>query len=175
MALTMKGKLGHEVEFFMPEFAKSPDRLRFPMNYESRKDPRWSSKASAYAFRYEVFKDLTPNRKELQFAIGAALHPYYVSIRHTPIMDGIYPSSMEWYGANLNLIPRVTYAISERLHLDLNVPVKAFDYRFHKEQINNPAIPIRQQINQYAKSIFFEGAYTIRFGIAYSLGRKRQK
>lgn len=170
VALTVKRKVVHEIEFFIPEMSKSPDRLRFPMNYEFRKDPRWASNASAYAFRYEISKSISSDRSPLKVAIGAALHPYYVSIEHTPVIDLIYPSSARWYGASLNLIPRLTYTISERFFLDLNIPVKAFDYRFHKEQVNNPAIPVRQQVNQYAESIFFEGAYTIRFGVGYCFG-----
>jgi hypothetical protein len=75
------------------------------------------------------------------------------------------------YGFAFNFTPRINYKISRRFNIDLNVPLKIYDLRLEKNQVNNPAIPIRQQNTNDVDHIFFESAYTIRLGLAYKFTR----
>jgi hypothetical protein len=55
--------------------------------------------------------------------------------------------------------------------VDLNVQLKIYDLRLEKNEVGNPAIPIRQQETNDVDHIFFESAYTIRLGLAYKFTR----
>ncbi|HEX6890859.1 MAG TPA: hypothetical protein VF141_09200, partial [Chryseolinea sp.] len=88
-----------------------------------------------------------------------------------PNVETTYYWSTELYGFVLNFTPRVNYNISRRFNVDLNVPLKIYDLRGEKNEVNNPAIPIRQQTTNDVDHIFFESAYTIRLGLEYKFAR----
>ncbi|HMG93724.1 MAG TPA: hypothetical protein VK589_26885 [Chryseolinea sp.] len=161
----------HEVEFFIPEISKSVDNIQYPMNYEFRKDATFDGEATSYSLRYELSKTLTNESNRFAFAIGAGINPYYVHIEYIPNVETTYYWSTKLYGFGLNLIPRINYKISRRFIIDLNVPLKIYDLRAEKNQVNNPAIPIRQQETEDLHHIFFESAYTIRLGLEYKFAR----
>ncbi|HEY0769159.1 MAG TPA: hypothetical protein VGD31_02420 [Sphingobacteriaceae bacterium] len=173
MALTLEKEFIHELELFLPEFGKAADDLQFPMHRKITKGPRFQSQASAYSFRYELTKSLTRGNSPLGLSLGAGLHPYYVQIDYTPTVSVAYPSTRSWFGAGIVITPRITYDITKRLYLDLNVPLRVFDYQYNKEHIRNPAIPLRQQVNAFLKYRFFDDVYTLRFGIAYWIGSRK--
>jgi hypothetical protein len=166
-----KNGFQHEVEFFIPEISKSLDDIQYPMNYEFRKDVTFDGKASSYSLRYEFSKRLTNESKRFGFSIGAGINPYYLHIEYIPNVETTYYWSTELYGFALNFTPRINYKISRRFNVDLNVPLKIYDLRGEKNEVNNPAIPIRQQTTNDVDHIFFESAYTIRLGLAYKFAR----
>jgi hypothetical protein len=173
VALSIKKWLSHEVELFLPEISKPVEHIKIPMNYEIKKDPRFEGTGSSFSLRYEIGKFLTKEQKQVRFAMAAGVNPYYLKIDYEPNVTTAYPSYNRTYGASFNIIPRFTFDITERLFLDLNIPLKLFDLQMNKTHIRNPAIPIRQQINEYLETKFFENAYTIRLGLAYSLGLRK--
>ena len=173
LAMDMHTKNGflHEVEFFMPEISKSLEDIQYPMNYEFRKDVSFDGEASSFSLRYELSKRLTNESKRFGFYIGAGVNPYYVHLEYIPNVETTYYWSTKLYGFALNFTPRIAYKISRRFNVDLNVPLKVYDLRGEKNQVNNPAIPIRHQTTTDVDHIFFESAYTIRLGIEYKFAR----
>ena len=161
----------HEIEFFIPEISKSLDDIQYPMNYEFRKDVTFDGEGTSYSLRYELSKTLTDESKRFGFAIGAGINPYYVHLEYIPNVETTYYWSTQLYGFALNFIPRINYKISRRFNIDLNVPLKIYDLRLEKNEVANPAIPIRQQNTNGSDHIFFESAYTIRLGLAYKFTR----
>jgi hypothetical protein len=67
------------------------------------------------------------------------------------------------------MVPRIKYKLSQRVSIDLNIPLKIYDLRGEKNGIRNPNIPKSQQETNAYSSIFFESAYTIRLEVAYKL------
>ena len=167
---TKKGFV-HEIEFFIPEISKSLDDIQYPMNYEFRKDTTFDGEGTSYSLRYELSNTLTDESKRFGFAIGAGINPYYVHVEYIPNVETTYYWSTQLYGFAFNFTPRINYKISRRFNIDLNVPLKIYDLRLEKNQVNNPAIPIRQQNTNDVDHIFFESAYTIRLGLAYKFTR----
>ncbi|HZI26156.1 MAG TPA: hypothetical protein VFD46_13825 [Chryseolinea sp.] len=161
----------HEIEFLIPEISKPLENIQFPLNYEFRKDETFDGEASSYSFRYEVSKTLTNKAKRFSFLLGAGINPYYVHIEYEPNVETTYYSSTQLYGFALNITPRISYRVSQRFSVDLNVPLKIYDLRGEKNKTENPAIPIRQQTTNDYSNIFFENAYTIRFGLMYKLNK----
>jgi hypothetical protein len=105
----------------------------------------------------------------MAFSFGVGVNPYYTKAEYFPLTPVTYYRYLKKYGASLNVIPRVSYAISTKVRLDLNIPLKFFDLREEEQKIENPAIPIRYQTNGGLVHPFFENIYTIRFGVAYKI------
>lgn len=166
-----KNNFLHEVEFFIPEISKSLDDVQYPMNYEFRKDDTFDGEATTYSLRYEFSKKLTNESNRFGFSFGAAINPYYVHLEYIPNVETTYYWSTRLYGFAVNLVPRINYKISNRLNIDLNVPLKVYDLRFEENKVNNPAIPIRQQETNDVDHIFFESAYTIRLGVEFIIAK----
>lgn len=139
------------------------------MDYKLRKDETFDGVFSSYSFRYELSKNFTNETKRLGFGIGGGINPYYVHIEYIPSTEAAFYSSTEFYGFVVNLTPRISYKLSNRFDIDLNVPIKIYDLRWEKIQVDNPAIPIRYQTFVDIDNIFFENAYTMRLGVQYRL------
>jgi hypothetical protein len=159
----------HELELFIPEINESLDDIKYPMNYEFRKGDTFEGQATTYSFRYEFGKAWTSESRKFGFFLGAGINPYYTHIEYTPENEFTYYSSTKVYGGAFNVIPRVNYKLSRRINIEINVPLKVYDLRWEKNRVDNPAIPIRQQQTEDFDDIFFESAYTIRFGLIYLL------
>ena len=168
-SLQTKSKFVHEVELFIPEISKPLDKIQYPMNYELRRDETFDGEVSSYSFRYEFSKTFTDDTKRLGFGLGAGINPYYVHIEYIPNVETTFYFSSRLYGFVVNVTPRISYRLSNRFSIDLNVPLKIYDLRWEKIRVDNPAIPITQQTVTTLDNIFFEDAYTIRLGVMYTL------
>ena len=125
----------------------------------SEKTHRFDGEASSYSLRYELSKRLTNESKRFGLYIGAGINPYYVHLEYIPNDETTYYWSTKLYGFALNFVPRISYKISRRFNVDLNVPLKVYDLRVEKNQVNNPAIPIRQQTTESGCITFFLKAH----------------
>jgi hypothetical protein len=170
--IDVKKSFAHEIEFLVPELSKSIEDIQFPLNYEFRKDPTFDGKGSSYSLRYELSKTFTEKSRRLGLNLGIGVNPYYVFLEYIPNVETTYYLSTKLYGLVLNVIPRIKYRISNRVYIDLNMPVRIYDYRTEKIRIKNPAIPISQQTFKRSENIFFESVYTIRLGVMYKFGRQ---
>lgn len=165
--ITTKKNFIHEVEVFIPEVQKNLDNVQFPMNYVLKESSNVEGQGSSISLRYEISKTLTNSDNRLKFNAGAGINPYYVLIEYLPTVSNIYFSSNQYYGAAINIVPRMLYDVNRHFCLELSVPLKVYDLRFDKWNVRNPAIPISQQTMTSHSSIFFESAYTIRLGLTY--------
>jgi hypothetical protein len=173
LAIDIDTKKGytHEIEFLIPEVSKSLDDVQFPLNYKFRKGETFDGEASTYSLRYEIGKTLINKAKRFSFLLGVGINPYYIRIEYEPNVETSYYWSTKLYGFALNMTPRINYKLSQRFSIDLNVPLKIYDLRGEKNNIKNPLIPIRQQTTNDYSNIFFESAYTIRFGLMYKMNK----
>ncbi len=174
LALNIQSKKGyiHEIEFSVPDVSKSYDNLRYPMNYEFKKEmPDFEGQASSYSLRYELSRTLTSKTRRIGFNLGIGINPYYVLVEYIPTANTRYYSSTQLYGFALNMVPRINYKISQRFSIDFNVPLKMYDLRVKNYRVKNPSIPIHQQTKIDYSNHFFESAFTLRLGLLYKLNQ----
>jgi hypothetical protein len=164
-------RVSHEIELLIPEVSKPLDKVQFPMNYEFGKNANFDGNVSSYSVRYELSKAFTDEDQRFTFLPGAGINPYFVNIEYEPNVETSFYHSTTLYGFALNMTPRVKYDVSQRFSIDLNIPLKVYDLRAEHSMVKNPAIPIRQQTNNSESHIFFESAYTVRFGLMYTFGK----
>jgi hypothetical protein len=102
LSYNLRGKYAHELEIFIPEFKKSPEQMMFPYNLLYRKyDDGQVAEVSSYSFRYELYRRIT-KQKPLTFALGAALHPYYVTLNRPAYQS--YVRTMEKYSEHHSML-----------------------------------------------------------------------
>jgi len=159
----------HELELFIPQIESKSDPS-YPMNYEPH-DPPSSTMVrtfTSYSFRYEFSKEMKQSDK-LIFTLGAGINPYYTKTSYLTQVSNSYNRYLWESGVALNFVSRIAYRITSRLGLELSIPFKVYDARYIQRKIENPSIPVRQQTSGSWNHIFFESAYTLRFGISFML------
>lgn len=160
-------KFVHEIEVFVPEFSKELDRIQYPFNYSFRSDTDWEQSFSSFAFRYEIVKQITKKNGPLLVSFGIAINPSYTITKSIRKGGFVFPATDKIFAASLNFIPRLTYVLSERIHINLNVPIKTYDFQYFHQYVENPNVPIDDQKDSNTEHVFFEDVFTIRFGLTY--------
>jgi hypothetical protein len=161
-----KKKLLHQVELFVPQFESQTARIYYPMEQRYYATD-YKHEATAFAFRYEVSKNLSDPTGKLNAYLGAGLNPYYTKLRAVPTSPSGAESYRQCFGAVVNAIALIDYKISKRFAVELSIPLKLYDFRTSHSQVSSPVVSIRQQTNTGSEHIFFERAYTVRAGLAY--------
>jgi hypothetical protein len=157
----------HELEVFIPEISKSVERAQYPFDSQFTLNDAYDDSFYSFALRYEITKQITKDKSPLSFSVGAGLNPGFTVAIYDPLAPTVYSQTHKTFSVSLNLIPRISYAISKKISLDLNVPLKVYDFRFLFWEVENPNIPYNMQKQDETQHVFFEDVYTIRFGIQY--------
>jgi hypothetical protein len=167
--ISLRGNFHHELEIFMPQINRSAQGIQFPRNFELSRNPSTNDVISAYSFRYEVNQDITNVTKRFVLNLGAAINPYHIEMKFNPLENKVYNSGARITGATFNIIPRVSYQLTDRLSFELNVPVNVFDIYRVRHHTDNPTISKDAQSKTGTEHMFFNDIYTVRFGIGYTL------
>jgi hypothetical protein len=167
--VSLRGGFHHEVEIFMPEINRSAQNIQFPKNFGLSQSALTRDVISTYAARYEINQDITNVTKRFVLNLGLAVNPYHIEMEFNPRESNVYNRNVRVTGANFNIIPRVSWQLTDRLSLELNVPVNVLDVYRVKHHVDNPVISKDAQTNTGKEHKFFEDIYTVRFGVAYTL------
>ena len=164
-------KRTHGLEFFLPEFNKTFDRVKIPVeHYFWYVSDQVTQQVDSYSFRYEFRKQLTNVEKPLSFSLGVAFNPYFVNTDLDPKIDNYRaPVDIHLYGGGIALIPQVKYKLNEKVYLDIGFVFKIYEYQYLWTRILNPTTTYRQQQSSKQHNTFFEDNYTLRFGLYYKL------
>lgn len=122
------------------------------------------------AARYEYI--LTFNKsKERQFvpSIGFAIHPYYHQNNYSPTNPNALPTSDLSIGLKSFVIPRITYFVTSKFFIDVNIPLCFFDTYYSSYQENNPVIPIQDRTTNSFNFSGFPKFFSGRLGIGVKL------
>lgn len=164
--ISLKGNFHHELEIFVPEINRPANHIQFATDYNLSHAKATKDVVSAYSFRYEINQDITNVTKRFVLNLGAGINPYYVEIDRKPADPSYYSVHVKYTGATINLIPRVSCNLSERLSVELSMPLHIVDFRKESQRIDSPLLP---GSTNSTKRKFFDDIYTVRFGLAYVL------
>ena len=113
---------------------------------------------SMVALRYEYMTRLFKKGEgNLKTFFGYSLHPYYLSAQDNPGASTHFPEKHREAGVDVALVPRLTYEISERLYLDLNIPFVIVNGVFISKKIDDPALPDKLRTTSYFTFDSFTG------------------
>ena len=156
------------MEFQVPEFSKPIEKLDFPLKYTFWKGGHFEDAGSSFSFRYELGKILGDQSKPTTFLLSAGINPYYVQLEYEPTISNAYYQQRKFYGFALNATPRLNFKLNQHFRIDLNVPIRIFNFQRTYYRQDNPILPYSQQRFTENKYLFFEPVYTIRLGLMYS-------
>lgn len=157
----------HEVELTRMELGVVKDVV-YLMNPSGTTIPVSGGKTTQtnIALRYEyIFNFMKKKNSKWMPALGLALMPYFQRDNFTPELSTAYPSTTTALGAKGWVIPRITYAISSKLFVDLNVPLCVTDANIEWNNHKNPNLSQGEQKSEVTN---FQGApqhYSIRLGV----------
>lgn len=160
----------HEVELQIPEFSRPLGKLDFPQKYSIWKGDAYDQIGSSFSCRYELGKLLGDKSKPINLLLSTCINPYYIKLEYTPTVPNAYYYSLTHYGLALNVVPRLYFRLNRLFSIDLNSPIRIYDFRRSKYRQDNPILPLQQQRSKQIDHLFFESVYTIRIGLMYSLG-----
>lgn len=172
--LLTKKNYFHEVELQIPEFSKPIEKLDFPLKYTYWKGETYDDSGRSFSFRYEIGKLLGDKSKPINFLLSTGINPYYVQLEYTPTTSSGYYFSSTYYGFELNATPRLYLKISPHFTIDLNLPIRIYNFQISKFRQDNPILPVQQQRSIETNHLFFEPVYTIRLGLMYTVTNIKQ-
>ena len=169
-AFNLSGKkCFHELELQFPEFEKPIEKLDFPLKYTFWKSDKQEETGSSFSFRYELGKFLGDKSKPVNFLLSAGVNPHYLNLEYASEFSNVYYTLIEYYGVILNATPRVLFKLNSHFSIDLNTPIRIYNFQVYKHRQDNPILPVSQQRYKETNHLFFEPVYTIRLGLMYSL------
>jgi hypothetical protein len=113
-------------------------------------------------FNKEKYSKVVPS-------VGFGVNPYFGNVRYSPEVSSSFPASETTVGIRTFITPRVTYFMTSRLFVDVNLPVCITDAGIFIDEVDDPAIPVDQRsistfdFNQFPR--FFSG----RIGLGVKL------
>lgn len=107
-------------------------------------------------------------KKDCKFipSLGFGINPYYFQLNKNPENETQFSESYKYFGSRVFVTPALTYNLSPKFFLNLNIPVCLFDAYYKSYQSSDPAI----SIDERTKNNFNFGAaspyyFSARIGI----------
>lgn len=161
----------HEVELSTIR-AKKTDITEFIETSPNTFEPRtgYIINRTELAMRYEYVKVFFKNKKTcVQPSIGIAGMPYYSRYVSTPRSTAYFPVKQTSLGVRAFIVPRLAIPLSQRVMLDVNIPICLIEGGVTQKQIGNPNIPAHAQDNNIIDLMTLPDYHTARLGLMVKL------
>jgi hypothetical protein len=109
--------------------------------------------------------------KESKFvpSLGFGINPYFTHSNIHPENSTTYPTRNTYFGAKLNVTPRLTYYVTSKFFVDVNIPICISDSYFSINKVDNPSFPENMRttttLNFEQLPMFLSGRIGIGFKI----------
>lgn len=80
-------------------------------------------------------------------------------------MAANFPQSTTYIGLKGFVIPRLSYSVSQKLYVDLNMPVCAMDFYAQMDKNKNPTLPVKEQSNTTQNFELMPEFFSLRLGV----------
>lgn len=111
---------------------------------------------TAISLRYEYILNYNKSKdSKLVPSIGFGINPYYRQYNNSPKTSSSFHTSDINIGMRAFVTPRISYFLTSKLFLDVNIPLCFFDAFYYAGKEDNPALSILERtINTYNFSLF---------------------
>jgi len=125
---------------------------------------------TSLSVRYEYIVVLNKSKNsKIVPSIGFGVNPYFRKNNFAPKNSSSFPSTNQNFGIRTFITPRVTYFLTSKLFLDVNIPICFFDNSIVTENQNNPSIPISNRTTSTFNFNQFPKFRCARIGIGLKL------
>jgi hypothetical protein len=120
--------------------------------------------------RYEYIVNFNKSKdSKLVPSIGFGINPYYRQNNYSPLTSNSFPTSEIIGGVRTFITPRLTYFLTSKLFVDLNIPLCFFDTYILTNKENKPSIPVSRRTISSFNFDSFPAALSARIGIGIKL------
>lgn len=125
---------------------------------------------TAISVRYEYILNFNKS-KESKFvpSIGFGINPYYRQNNYSPKNSSSFSTREISAGMRTFITPRLTYFVTSKLFIDVNIPLCIFDTSYFFDKEDNPAIPVQQRNISTFNFNQFPKVFSGRIGIGLKL------
>lgn len=125
---------------------------------------------SLISVRYEYIVNFNKlKERKLVPSIGLAVNPYYRQIDFSPVISSEFPNSETSFGMKAFITPRLTYFMTSKLFLDINVPLCFFDTFYLNNKDESPTIPIPERSISSFNFNLIPRLFSARIGVGLKL------
>lgn len=120
--------------------------------------------------RYEYILNFNKTKvTKLVPSLGFGINPYYRQNKYSPKTSASFSTSELYLGAKVFVTPRLTYYLSSRLFIDINIPICFFDLYFLSDKEDNPSIPQEERTISTFNFNQFPKVFSGRVGVGLKL------
>ncbi|MCB0733179.1 MAG: hypothetical protein H6608_05045 [Flavobacteriales bacterium] len=122
------------------------------------------------AARYEYMQELhkTDENRKTKIYLGGSAQPFFYRNVVRPLNSQSFPTTDISAGIKLALIPRVTQNLTDKLFLDVNIPIQMVTTDVTHNRVENPSFTASQQ-SISTINFMMDMKYMLRAGIGYRL------
>ena len=119
--------------------------------------------------RYSRNAALRAADEKVQIYLGIGSLVYFEAARFRPSIPTAFPEYRRDLGLRAQLIPRIRFPLNERMFVESFLPISVAQLELDRVRIENPLLPVEQQIEQSFLFDFFPPAFEFRVGIGVLL------
>lgn len=125
---------------------------------------------TSIAARYEYILNFNKS-KDRKFvpSLGLGISPYYRQNNYSPKNPSSFSTSEIYFGANVFITPRLTYYLSSKFFIDINIPLCVLDSYFLKDKEDNPAVQVEERTISTFNLNGFPKVFSGRIGVGLKL------
>lgn len=125
---------------------------------------------TAISARYEYILNFNKSKdSKIVPSIGFGINPYYGQNNYSPKISSSFPTSEISVGMRTFITPRLTYFVTSKLFIDVNIPLCFFDTFYFIDKEDNPALPVQQRTIKTFDYNQFPKIFSGRLGVGLKL------
>jgi len=162
-----KPRVSHEIEISQFNIKKNYyDEGEISSNLTSPRERK--SLQLQWNMRYEYAINIL-KIKRYQLSVAASAEPYLDFFKYTSLTPADFPSKLTIIGNKFHLIPRATFALNDKLFIDVNIPIEIMNTYKTTSYLENPAWAEENRRISYTRSNFFDSVFRFRVGLGFNL------
>jgi len=125
---------------------------------------------TALSVRYEYILTFNKSKdSKLVPSLGFGVNPYFRKNKISPLASSSFPASENSFGLRAFLTPRITYFVTSKLFVDVNIPLCLFDNFILTETRDNANLPVEERTVSTFNFNQFPNFFSGRIGIGLKL------
>lgn len=125
---------------------------------------------TAISLRYEYILNFNKSKdSKLVPSISFGINPYYRQNNNSPKTSSSFHMSDINIGMRAFVAPRISYFLTSKLFLDVNIPLCFFDTFYYAGKEDNPALSLLERTTNTYKFSLFPKVFSGRIGIGIKL------
>lgn len=125
---------------------------------------------TSISVRYDYIINFCKSKdKKLVPSLGFGINPYFRLNKYVPTLSTSFPATEQFFGVRAFFTPRLTYYLTSKLFIDINIPLCVFDYYNLTDKVNNPSLTLNEQKNYSSSFETSPRIFSGRIGIGLKI------